>query len=206
MFSLYKLEKSFIPKEQCYLMARKMEKLLQKGIYRSPDDQCKLSPAWYGIFNDELDFFRSRVEEIVGYELCPVYTYGRIYQENDYLLPHFDRPGAEISLTITLDYEKFVWPIYLQNETGFSEFLIGVGDALIYEGSKVSHLRHPMNGQSFQHQAFFHYVKKEGEFDFLKFDERDRLLTSKETEVWNHPEWSDKLFKQGLIGPINNNS
>jgi len=206
MFSLYKLEKSFIPKEQCYLMARKMEDLLQKKIYRAPDDQCKLSPAWYGIFNDELDFFRPKVEEIVGYELHPVYTYGRIYQENDYLLPHFDRPGAEISLTITLDYEKFIWPIYLQNETGFSEFSIDIGDALIYEGSKISHLRHPMNGQSFQHQTFFHYVKKGGEFDFLKFDERDSLITSKEAEVWNHPEWSDELFRQGLAKPINNNS
>ena len=168
MFSLYKLEKFFIPKEQCYSMARKMEELLQKRIYRSPDGQCRLSPAWYGIFNDELEFFRYKVEEIVGYKLHPVYTYGRLYQENDYLLPHFDRPGAEISLTITLDYEKFVWPIYLQNETGFTEFSIDVGDALIYEGSRISHLRHPMSGQNFQHQAFFHYVKNGGEFDFLK--------------------------------------
>jgi hypothetical protein len=206
MFSLYKLEKSFLPKDMCFSMARKMEDLLQKGIYRNPDTQCRLSPAWYGIFNDELELFRPAVEKIVGCELLPVYTYGRIYQENDYLLPHFDRKGAEISLTITLDYEKFIWPIYLQGEQDFLEFLLDVGDALVYEGSKISHLRHPMSGQSFQHQTFFHYVKKDGEFNFLKFDERPKLLSNKEAEPWNHPDWSDDLFQQGEVGPINNNT
>jgi hypothetical protein len=206
MFSLYKLEKSFLPIDVCLSMARKMEHLLQQGIYRNPDNQCKLSPAWYGIFNDELETFKPAVEKIVGCELYPVYTYGRIYQENDYLLPHFDRPGAEISLTITLDYEKFIWPIYLQGENNFLEFLLDIGDALIYEGSKISHLRHPMNGQNFQHQTFFHYVKKDGEFNFLKFDERPSLLSSKDAEMWNHPNWDDNLFKLGKVGPINNNN
>jgi hypothetical protein len=206
MFSLYELTKSFIPREQCYQMARKMEDLLQKGIYRSPDAQCKLSPAWYGIFNEELDFYKNKVEKIVGYELYPVYTYGRIYQENDYLLPHFDRPGAELSLTITLDYEKFIWPIYLQAESGFTEFSIDIGDALIYEGSKISHLRHPMIGQSFQHQIFFHYIKKGGDYESLKFDKREHLLTNQEAEMWNYPGWTDELFRQGLLGPINNNN
>jgi hypothetical protein len=206
MFSLYKLEKSFLPLDVCLSMARKMEYLLQQGIYRNPDTQCKLSPAWYGIFNDELETFRPAVEKIVGCELYPVYTYGRIYQEQDYLLPHFDRPGAEISLTITLDYEKFIWPIYLQGETDFLEFLLDIGDALIYEGSKISHLRHPMNGQNFQHQTFFHYVKKDGEFNFLKFDERPSLLSSKDAEMWNHPNWDDNLFKLGKVGPINNDN
>jgi hypothetical protein len=206
MFSLYKLEKSFLKREHCASMARKMEDLLQKGIYRSPDAQCKLSPAWYGIFNDELNAFTSKVEEIVGYELYPVYTYSRIYQENDYLLPHFDRPGAEISLTITLDYENFIWPIYLQDKDQFNECLLDIGDALIYEGSKISHFRHPMNGQNYQHQVFFHYVRKNGEFDHLKYDERPTLMSSKEAEAWNHPNWSDDLFKQGLVGPINNHS
>jgi hypothetical protein len=206
MFSLYKLKKSFLSREKCYSMSRKMEQLLQDGIYRSPDAQCKLSPAWYGIFNDELESLRPQVEEAVGFELYPVYTYGRIYQENDYLLPHFDRPGAEISLTITLDYEKFIWPIYLQGTDDFINFELDIGDALIYEGSKISHLRHPMSGQQFQHQTFFHYVKKGGEFEFLKFDQRPALLTSKESEVWNYPEWSDDLFRKGMITHINSST
>jgi hypothetical protein len=144
-----------------------------------------------------------KVEKVIGCELYPVYTYGRIYQENDYLLPHFDRPGAEISVTVTLDYEKFIWPIYLQGSENFTEFLLDIGDALIYEGSKISHLRHPMSGQDFQHQLFFHYVKKGGNFEFLKFDQREQLLTNIQAEQWNYPEWSDELFKQGKIGPIN---
>ena len=203
MFSLYKLEKAFLSTEECFSMARRMEDLLQKGIYRSPDTQCKLSPAWYGIFNEQLVSLLPKVEKVIGCELYPVYTYGRIYQENDYLLPHFDRPGAEISVTVTLDYEKFIWPIYLQGSENFTEFLLDIGDALIYEGSKISHLRHPMSGQDFQHQLFFHYVKKGGDFEFLKFDQREQLLTNIQAEQWNYPEWSDELFKQGKIGPIN---
>jgi hypothetical protein len=84
--------------------------------------------------------------------------------------------------------------------------LLDIGDALIYEGSKISHLRHPMNGQNFQHQTFFHYVKKDGEFNFLKFDERPSLLSSKDAEMWNHPNWNDNLFKLGKVGPINNDN
>lgn len=196
MFSLFHLEKNFLERSQCSIMARKLESLLQRGIYRSPDTQCKLSPSWYGIFNDELELYRPKVEELIGFELYPVYTYARIYQEDDYLLPHFDRPGAEISLTITLDYENFIWPIYLQTENEFSSFSIDIGDALIYEGSKISHMRHPMQGQAFQHQTFFHYVRKTGNFNFLKFDRRESLLNNSAAEEYNFPEWSDDLFRK----------
>jgi hypothetical protein len=60
-----------------------------------------------------------------------------------------------------------------------------------------------MSGQDFQHQLFFHYVKKGGDFEFLKFDQREQLLTNIQAEQWNYPEWSDELFKQGKTGPIN---
>ena len=65
-------------------------------------------------------------------------------------------------------------------------------------------MRHPMHGQDFQHQAFFHYVKKGGEYESLKYDEREALLSSKDAETWNHDQWSDDLFRQGEVGPINN--
>lgn len=192
----YKVIKNFLPKEQCNLMARKLEDLLIRNIYRAPDDQCKLSPAFYGIFNNELDEIRSKLESEINEELYPCYSYARIYQENEYLKPHFDRPGAEISITITLDYDKFIWPFWFQKIDGdFEEILLDIGDGLVYKGAEISHFRHPMHGQEFQHQTFFHYVRKDGRFTHLKYDEREKLLTNEQAEAWNFPEWRDQIFR-----------
>lgn len=193
----YKIIKNFFDKEKCLSMARHLENLLQKGTYRAPDSQCKLSPAFYGIFNNEFLEITDRLEREIGQELYPVYTYARIYQENDYLLPHFDRPGAEISFTLTLDYDKFIWPFWLQDENNiFQSILLDIGDILVYKGCEVSHFRHPMQGQDFQHQAFFHFVNKHGEFTHLKYDQRATMLTSQEAESWNFPDWSDDKFRK----------
>jgi len=193
----YKIIKGLIDKNVCLAMARRLEQLLVNDIYRPPDSQCKLSPAFYGVFNDELEHYRSAIENAIDAKLYPVYTYSRIYQEGEYLLPHFDRPGAELSLTVTLDYDKFIWPIWFQDDNGaFQEVILDIGDALIYKGSLISHFRHPMHGQDFQHQTFFHYVYADGPFNHLKYDERTKLLSNKESELWNFPDWSDDKFRQ----------
>jgi len=197
MKELYKIIRNFIPKEDCDLMARKLESLLLKGIYRAPDPLCPKSPAFYGIFNDELEIYRSKVEKEIEEDIWPSYTYARIYQEKEFMPPHLDRPGAEISLTITLDYEKFIWPIYIQkNNYEFEEIILDIGDALVYQGSLASHMRHPMLGQDFQHQTFFHYVRKNGEYDNNKFDEHEELLSNAEAEKWNFSNWSDHDWRE----------
>lgn len=202
----YKILRNFCSKEKCLLMARQLDGLLQRNIYRSPDKQCKLSPAFYGIFNNELEESLKSIEEVVGEELYPCYSYARIYQEGDLLAPHFDRPGAEISFTMTLDYQTYIWPFWLQDDTGFISVNLDVGDALLYKGPEVSHFRHPMHGQEYQYQAFFHYVKKQGNFTHLKYDEHEKLLTNKQAEAWNFPEWSDQKFltdPKSIINRIN---
>lgn len=204
MKELYKVVKNIIPKDECNRMARKLEELLVNGIYRSPDPLCPTSPAFYAIFNDELEKYRSKIEKEAGEDLLPVYTYARIYQENEFMPPHTDRPGAEISITITLDYDKFIWPIYIQkNNTEFEEVVLDIGDGLLYQGSIAAHMRHPMIGQEFQHQTFFHYVRKNGEFSHLANDHRKALLSNKEAEKWNFPEWDDNKFKDDPEGFIN---
>jgi len=205
MLKLYKIERNFLDKDQCYKMARRLEELLQKEIYRPPDSQCTLSPAFYGIFNDEMAASLKKLEEITELELYPVYTYARIYQENDFLLPHIDRPGAEVSLTITLDYDQYIWPIWVDDPSGNPvPVTLDIGDALIYEGTKLVHYRHKMIGQDFQHQTFFHFVKKNGEYSHLKYDQSDHLLSNTESEACNFPEWSYSDFKAGLYKSINN--
>lgn len=203
MDSKYIILRNFFEKDKCLSMARHLDDLLQKEIYRNPDTQCKLSPAFYGVFNDELAEVLEKIETLVGEAMYPCYSYARIYQEGDLLLPHVDRPGAEISFTLTLDYEKYIWPFWLQDTNEFKSVELDIGDAVLYQGPKVSHFRHPMHGQEFQYQAFFHYVRKYGDYCHLKYDERDNLLTSKEAELWNFPEWSDQEFRKDSEGVIN---
>ena len=185
-------------------MARQLESLLVNNIYRNPDPLCRNSPAFYGIFNNELVKYQSKIEEIAEEELLPVYTYARIYQENELMTPHTDRPGAEISVTITLDYDQYIWPIHIQkNNREFEEIILDKGDGLVYQGSIAAHMRHPMVNQEFQHQTFFHYVRKNGDFAKLANDERENLLSNKEAEKWNFPEWDDLKFQEDPKAFIN---
>lgn len=200
----FQIIRNFLSADDCNEMSRRMERLLLENKYRSPDHQCRLSPAFYGIFNDQSRNSLSLLSEKIGEDLYPTYTYGRIYQEHEYLIPHFDRPEAEISLTVTLDYDKFIWPFYYQGLDGFlHEVTLDIGDAFVYKGAEISHCRHPMDGQDFQHQAFFHYVKKMGNFSHFRYDHHPEFLSSKEAEDWNYPTWNNEDFKSNPESPLN---
>lgn len=188
----YIILRNFFKKEKCLEMTLKLDDLLNKGIYRKPDPLCTLSPAFYGIFNDELVQVQKDIELATGDELYPCYSYARIYQEGDSLPPHTDRPSAEISFTLTLNYEKFVWPFFLQNNGQIVQVDLDVGDALLYKGTEVMHFRHPMYGQQFQYQAFFHYVRTQGNYSKYKYDIDKRLVSSSEAEAFNFPDWGSQ--------------
>lgn len=191
----YKILQNFFEKEKCLEMVHKLDSLLQQGIYRNPDSLCTLSPAFYGIFNDELVEIQKSIETAVGEELYPCYSYARIYQENDSLPPHTDRPSCEISLTLTLNYEKYIWPFWLIDNNQVIRVDLDVGDVLLYKGPDVMHFRHPMQGQQFQYQVFFHYVKAHGNYANYKYDLDDNLLSNIEAEAQNFPEWSDQTLQ-----------
>jgi len=188
----YKILKNLFERDKCSEMTAKLNNLVERGIYRNPDPLCKLSPAFYGIFNDQLTSIQKRVEEEVGEELYPCYSYARIYQENDSLPPHTDRPSCEISLTVTLGYEKHIWPIYLLTSGHISGIDLDIGDALIYKGTEVMHFRHPMQGQKYQYQVFFHYVRKNGPYADYRYGLDERLITAQEAESQNFPQWTDQ--------------
>lgn len=188
----YKILKNFFEKTKCLEMEDKLNCLFERGIYRNPDPLCTLSPAFYGIFNDELVEIQKKVEEIVGEDLYPCYSYSRIYQENDSLPPHTDRPSCEISLTLTLNYEKYKWPFWLIDNGQVVKIDLDIGDVLLYKGIEVMHFRHPMQEQQFQYQVFFHYVTKQGKYAGYKYDLHEKLSSNLESEQYNFPEWSDQ--------------
>ncbi len=188
----YKILQNFFEKEKCLEMTNKLDELLQRGIYRKPDPLCTLSPAFYGIFNDELVEIQKNIETAMGEELYPCYSYARIYQEGDSLPPHTDRPSCEISLTLTLNYQKNIWPFWIVDQGQVLKIELDVGDVLLYRGTEVMHFRHPMQGQDFQYQAFFHYVKKHGNYANYKYDSDTSLLSNSQAESVNYPDWVDQ--------------
>ena len=121
--------------------------------------------------------------------MYPCYSYARIYQEGDSLPPHTDRPSCEVSLTLTLNYEKHIWPFWIVDQGQVLDIDLDIGDVLLYKGTEIIHFRHPMHGQHFQYQAFFHYVKKQGKYADYKYDLDENLLSNFQAELENYPEW-----------------
>lgn len=165
----YAVVRNFITLAQCNQMVDKLDNLLSKGLHLPPDDQCPSSPAFYGVFNNDSIQFLPQIEHIVDKQLYPTYTYARKYMLGEMLLPHVDREECEYSFTLSLKYDKEIWPIYLQTSNGVQEIILDNGDILIYKGIEMLHWRMRLENQ-FHYQSFFHYVDKDGLYSDKRYD------------------------------------
>ena len=126
-----------------------------------------------------LDYKCAFVEEKMGLELYPTYSYGRIYYNGSILPRHKDRQSCENSVTINLGGKyKLPWPIWIQDARGKSkECVLEEGDALLYRGCERTHWREPWKckDSEWQAQIFLHYVEKVGQYSGFKYDNRPFL-------------------------------
>jgi hypothetical protein len=169
--------RNFIDTNACNTMIKKLDSFYQDGLDVPPDNQCPNSPTFYGIFNDESLEFLPRIEKLTGKELYPTYTYSRIYQKGEMLLPHIDRWEAEYSFTLTLKYDKEAWPFYVQTEDGVQSLILEPGDIVIYKGLENLHWRLGLENE-YHYQAFFHYVDKNGPYAQKRYDGRHDFATT----------------------------
>lgn len=165
----------------------------QYGIFDSVVDfnadqaQVKGAHSKYGdsLMESLLLHLRPIVEQATGLQLYPTYSFYRTYKIGDELKKHVDRPACEISVSVCLGYNynhndpNYSWALWV-GETAFS---MEVGDIAIYRGLDVTHWREPFEGNenSFQVQAFLHYVDANGPFAFLKNDTRPAVGLPAET-------------------------
>jgi hypothetical protein len=175
----YILVKDFVDADTCGQMVAKLDEFFSKKYSLPPDKQCTISPAFYGIFNDESINFLPRIENLVGKKLYPTYTYSRIYRPGEVLLPHTDRVECEYSFTLSLKYDKKIWPFYLQTASGIKEVFLDAGEMLIYKGTRDLHWRKPLL-TGYSYQAFFHYVDQDGDFADKKYDGHEKFLSTQE--------------------------
>jgi hypothetical protein len=180
--------KDFISKEICDELTQYMF-YLKKQNKLNKDDQCPISDSVYGdvVFDRLLQELVTPLANVIGIRLIPTYTYARIYRPGEELKPHVDRNSCEISVTMTLGYDKSfdLWPIYFSNniEDNNTPVIanINIGDIVIYKGNMMTHWREKYSG-NWQSQAFFHYVEADGPYQNKVYDNRPHktILDSRE--------------------------
>lgn len=188
----YLLIKSMVPSDICKIATKYA--LLQEEVDFTPEDdehaQVRGSHSRYSdLLMETLQFFLlPKMEKATGLSLFPTYTYYRIYRPGHELTRHKDRPSCEISTTILLGklYNiknlNYNWGMYVDKDSyntpleADGNFIVGnnpgtmlkqeIGDAIIYRGCDIEHWRDPMQGDhgTYQVQAFFHYIDKNGPF------------------------------------------
>jgi hypothetical protein len=145
-------------------------------------------------------FTKPHLEKLIGLELAMSYTYYRVYRPGAVLARHKDRASCEISMTVCLGTKylhsdpSYNWGMYIDpdsvnkpvgpngefisNEKPGKMIAQNPGDIIVYRGCEVEHWRDPFAGKSgsYQVQAFFHFIDKNGPFyPEYEFDKRPGL-------------------------------
>lgn len=182
--------KGLIPEDICNVATKYA--LLKMETEFNPEGNDQQIPGTHSIYSDTLMetlmfFMLPHMEKHTGLELCPTYTYYRVYKTGDELLRHKDRPSCEISTTICLGFSyknadpNYRWGIYIDELSAENKMIDGVfvssnnpgvrvnmdpGDVVIYRGCDVEHWRDKFDADqgSYHIQAFFHYIDKNGPY------------------------------------------
>lgn len=176
----YTIVQNLLDPTTCQSLYQRFELLIKQGKTEK-DDQCPLSHAVYAAYDDILEQLCSTMEDIVGKDLYPTYSYARMYTKGEVLELHKDRPACEYSATLLLGYKDCNWEIGFQNDDEDTKwYTLNVGDAAIYKGCDVAHLRDQYKGTELI-QVFLHYVDANGEYASEKYDGRETLGVLKNT-------------------------
>jgi hypothetical protein len=127
------------------------------------------------------------MSQLVGRDLLPSYTYFRIYLKGDICRVHSDRPSSEFGLSMTLEYsDDQCWDLQLGKERidslyplsddfgtmDYASIEMGVGDAVLYQGSHYAHGRTQPNPNGWSAHLFLFFVDRNGPYSKHAFDEK----------------------------------
>jgi hypothetical protein len=117
----------------------------------------------------------THVNELLGEDVLPTYTYARVYKNNSVLERHRDRPACEISITLNLAKDTN-WPIFFQLPDGSETSIeLNPGDAVLYLGCQSDHWRNKFEGEEHV-QLFLHYVRADGPKAWAFFDKQQQQV------------------------------
>ena len=160
------------------------ENKINRGEWSSNDCQNNKDSSKFGYYADPLIEVlllsaKEKIENKTGLELDPTYSYSRVYQGGEQLLPHTDRESCEISVTINVACTGEPWPIWMQYEDNDPvKCILNPGDAVIYKGCEVTHWRRRLPMGELNVQFMLHYVNKAGANKQYKYDQRAKIGAS----------------------------
>ncbi|HEV7682472.1 MAG TPA: hypothetical protein VGO68_10155 [Pyrinomonadaceae bacterium] len=173
----YVVIKQFLPRIMCDYIAENIKLLEASSGLEYGDNQVEraFSAGSPVVTETLLDIVTPVLEQAINCALYPTYSYLRVYLTGAELAKHMDRPSCEVSATVPISYDASeIWPLYLETGDEATRIELEPGDALIYKGIEVPHWREPFAGGR-QVQVFLHYVRKNGEYEDYKFDQRPCL-------------------------------
>jgi hypothetical protein len=103
------------------------------------------------------------VGELTGEQVKPSYTWVRRYRPGAELRRHRDRPQCKwnVSLCVDTDPEcgrEHAWPLYIEVNGQAHRIGLGMGDAVLYSGSELTHWRERLDADRSVTMCLFHYV------------------------------------------------
>jgi len=177
----YCKSRSLVDEKTIKTISQYFENKINRGEWSSKNIEGTRDSSKFGYYADPLIEVMLKqcqlaIEENTGLLLEPTYSFSRVYQEGEELLPHTDRPSCEISVTINVACTGDTWPIWMQYaDKDPVKCLLNPGDAIIYKGCEVTHWRRKLPKDQINVQFMLHYVNKNGPNAEYKFDERERL-------------------------------
>ena len=123
-----------------------------------------------------LERLRPQIEQYTGLELWPSMSFYYTYKNKNKLIRHKDRESGEIAVSISVGSSpsNTTWPLYLDINNKPLASQLHRGDMLIFKGKDIDHWREPLEGEWLISMVLF-YVIKDGEFDYMKYDQRSGL-------------------------------
>lgn len=177
--------KGMIPLDICKIITK--YSLLKEEIEFSPERAGEQVENAHSVYSDTLMetmlyFLQPHLEKYTGLVLCPTYSYYRVYRPGMKLDRHIDRESCEISTTVCFGHKyvnvgsSYNWGMYVASKP--EAISQNPGDMIIYQGPKLEHWRDTFEAGpgSYQVQAFFHYIDKNGPFyPEFSFDKRKSI-------------------------------
>lgn len=176
----YTIIREFIDTNTVSIISQYMENKIRRGEWKEDVDSSESSRFYY--YGDPLIEVllvkcKDVVEQAIGKELLPTYSYCRVYQQGEELKMHIDRPACEISVTVSVAFKgegniPTINTKYKEKETCH---LLNAGDAMIYKGCEVYHWRDPLLSGQIIVQFMLHYVDKNGPYKAFEKDTRPAI-------------------------------
>ena len=174
------LVKNFLSDDVVHLLSNYLENKIKRGEWcEEPLPGVGIEPTKYKYYADPfvevlLADSLKKMEGLSGRSLFPTYSYVRVYQPGEVLIPHVDRESCEISATVNVANKGDISKIFARGYDGEAlGYDLMPGDGVAYKGCEIEHFREPLKADQILVQIMLHYVDISGKYAKFKYDMRD---------------------------------